>query len=445
MLPLAAAGAPSAPTVMVLRVDGAITPATGEYVAGGLAQAAQRKSALVVLEMDTPGGLDTSMRRIIKDMLDSAVPVAVFVSPSGARAASAGTYILYASHIAAMAPATNLGAATPVRIGIGGSATEPERARDKQAKGGRAKKPSGEAERDVRANKQIQDAAAYIRGLAQLRGRNAQWAERAVREAVSLPAEDALKEKVIDLIATDVPDLLRKVNGRSVNVAGIERALNTSGAQIVTVEPNWRARLLAVIANPSIALILMMLGIYGLLFEFTSPGFGLPGVLGGICLLVALYAFQVLPVDYAGLGLIILGLMLMVAEAFIPSFGVLGIGGIAAFAVGAVILVDTDIPGYGIPIGLIASLSILSAAVIFLIVTFALKAARRPIATGGEELVGTTGEALEDFIGEGWARVHGENWRVKSTAPLQRGQQVRVVNVRGLVLAVEPKPEGGES
>lgn len=441
LLPLAAA---AAPPVTVLRVEGAITPATAEYVVGGLAQAAQRQSGLVVLEMDTPGGLDTSMRRIIKEILASPVPVAAFVHPGGARAASAGTYILYASHVAAMAPATNLGAATPVQIGIGGAAGEPASEPAKQEKGNRAKeRPGTGTQGSTMANKQIHDASAYIRGLAKLRGRNAQWAERAVREAVSLAADEALKLHVIDVIATDVPDLLGKLHGRKVNVAGIERTLDTAGAQTVAVEPNWRTRLLSVIADPSIALILMMIGIYGLLFEFTNPGFGLPGVLGGICLLVALYAFQLLPINYAGLALIILGVALMVAEAFAPSFGVLGIGGIAAFVVGAVILIDADIPGYGVPLGLIVPLAALSAVAVFVIVTMALKARGRPAVSGREQMVGAAGEVLEDFTGEGWARVHSETWRVSSATPLKAGQTVRVTGVHGLVLAVEP--QGGES
>lgn len=441
LLPFAVAAAPA---VTVLKIDGAITPATAEYVTGGLAQASQHQSDLVILEMDTPGGLDTSMRSIIKAMLASPVPVAVFVHPSGARAASAGTYILYASHIAAMAPATNLGAATPVQIGIGGAVDEP--APEKREDGGSKKQGrGGKKQGNVLTNKQVHDASAYIRGLAQLRGRNVQWAERAVREAVSLSADEALKLKVIDLVASDVPDLLKKLHGRKVNVAGAERTLNTAGGTMVVVEPNWRAQLLAVVANPSVALILMMVGIYGLLFEFSHPGFALPGILGGICLLLALYAFQLLPINYAGLGLIILGIALMVAEAFVPSFGVLGIGGIAAFVIGAVILVDTDIPGYGIPLGLIVPVSVLSAVAVFFVVTMALQARRRPVVCGREELVGAVAEVLEDFSGEGWARVHGETWRISSVLPLKATQKVRVTGVRGLVLAVEPKPEGGQS
>ena len=432
----------AAPAVTVLRIDGAITPATAEYVTAGLAHAAQHDSALVVLEMDTPGGLDTSMRSIIKAILASPVPVATFVHPSGARAASAGTYILYASHVAAMAPATNLGAATPVQIGIGGTGDDgpPQKRGD-----GKEDKKERSGKGSTLTNKQIHDASAYIRGLAQLRGRNAQWAERAVREAVSLSAEEALKDNVIDLIATDVADLLQKLDGRKVSVAGTERALSTAGGRPTAFEPSWRTQLLAVIANPSVALILMMLGVYGLLFEFSHPGFALPGILGGICLLLALYAFQLLPINYAGLGLIILGIALMVAEAFVPSFGVLGIGGIAAFVIGAVILVDTDIPGFGIPLGLIVPISVLSAVTVFFVVTMALRARRRPVVSGREELVGAMGEVLEDFSGEGWARVHSETWRISSATPLKAKQRVRVTGVRGLVLAVEPKVDGGES
>jgi len=442
LLPVAAA---AAPPVAVLRVEGAITPASAEYVVGGLALAAGRHAAgLVVLEMDTPGGLDTSMRRIIKEILASPVPVAVFVYPSGARAASAGTYILYASHVAAMAPATNLGAATPVQIGLGGPESEPEGApADSKRNEGAGKQPR--QKRSVLSEKQIHDASAYIRGLAQLRGRNAQWAERAVREAVSLSADEALKLKVIDLVAKDVPDLLKRVDGRKVNVAGIDRNLVTAGAPTIAIEPDWRSRLLSVITDPSMALILMMIGIYGLVFEFSHPGFALPGILGGICLLLALYAFQLLPINYAGLGLIVLGIALMVAEAFVPSFGALGIGGVASFVIGAVILIDTDIPGYGVPLGLIVPLSIASALAVFIIVTLALKARRRPVVTGREELIGAAGEVLEDFTGEGWARVHSETWRVASAAPLKRGQKVRVVRAQGLVLTVEPQQEGGKS
>jgi membrane-bound serine protease (ClpP class) len=434
-------------SVVVLPLTGAIGPAGADYVSRGIARAEQDNAQLIVLQMDTPGGLDTSMRQIIRAILSSSVPVASFVAPSGARAASAGTYILYASHIAAMAPGTNLGAATPVQIGGGGDQGQPkqpqpatkEPAGEKPA-GGKAgsKEAPAPATQNPSTQKQVNDAAAYIRGLAQMRGRNAEWAERAVREAVSLSADEAREQKVVDLIARDVPELLQKVNGRKVSTAGGERVLNTAGASVVTLEPDWRTRFLSVITDPSVALILMMIGIYGLFFEFYNPGFVLPGVVGAICLLLALFAFQLLPVNYAGLALIVLGLAFMVAEAFLPSFGVLGIGGVIAFAFGAVMLIDTELPGLGIPLALIAGLAAVSALFIFLVATLALKARRQPVVSGTEQLLGSTGFALEDIQTEGWARVHGEHWQVRSSAPLKRDQRIRVVAREGLVLAVVP-------
>jgi membrane-bound serine protease (ClpP class) len=455
LLLLAGSGraAASAPVVVVLDVDGAVSPGTADYVVRGLKAAAAEQAGLVVLKMDTPGGLDTAMRQIIKQIIASPVPVAAFVAPEGARAASAGTYILYASHIAAMAPATNLGAATPIAIGIGGIGGQPEPGdqqqrgeKDKkdggQGKGGAANPAGGELTPPGSAmeHKQINDAAAYIRSLAQMRGRNVDWAEQAVRQAVSLTASEALKIKVIDVIARDVPDLVRQLDGRKVDVLGAERTLDLTGSRIETVEVDWRSRLLAVIADPSIAYLLMLAGIFGLFFEFSNPGFVLPGVVGAISLLLALFAFQMLPVNYAGLGLIILGLAFMTAEVFIPSFGVLGIGGIVAFVIGSVMLIDTDALGYGIPWGVILSVALASALFIFFVAGMALKARRRPVVSGSEELVGSSGEVLEDFDGkDGWARVHGETWRIRSKQPLVRGQKVRVVHMDGLIFDVEPE------
>lgn len=430
-----------AATVRVLTVQGAISPASADYLMRGIARANEDRAHLVVIEMDTPGGLDTSMRDIIKTILGSRVPVATYVSPRGARAASAGTYILYASHIAAMAPATNLGAATPVELAPGGS--EPPATPDKPTtpdKPGDAK-PAQPPPGDAKTRKAVHDAAAYIRGLAELRGRNAEWAESAVREAVSLSASEALKLGVIDLVASDLDDLLKQVHGRSVSVDGQALTLDTANATVERVAPDWRSRLLAVIGDPGIAYILMLLGIYGLIYEFSNPGMLFPGVVGGICLLLGLFALQLMPISYAGLALMLLGMVLMIAEAFIPSFGALGLGGIVAFVIGSVMLIDTDLPGYGIPWALILPFAVASALFSFFVAGMALRARRRPVVTGAEELVGASGEVLEDMEHEGWARVHSEQWRVRSDVPLKRGSRIRVRAREDLVLDVEPQKE----
>jgi membrane-bound serine protease (ClpP class) len=412
--------------VLTLDLDGAVGPATVDHIARGLKHAAEEDAQLVILRMDTPGGLDTSMRVIIKDILASPVPVATYVAPSGARAASAGTYILYASHIAAMAPGTNLGAATPVAIDVPGLGTP--------AKPGEEGKP---APRDAMAEKAMSDAAAYLRSLAQLRGRNAEWAEEAVRKSVSLSAKEALEQNVIDHVAEDIAHLLKQVDGRKVRLgSGSEAALDTAAAPVVRFEADWRTQLLTAITSPGVALILMMIGVYGLFFEFYNPGFGVPGVVGAICLLLGLYALHQLPVNYAGLALITLGIAFMVAEAFMPSFGILGLGGIVAFVFGAVILIDTEVPGFGIPIGLVVGLAIISAVTIAAIVTFALKARRRPVVSGAEELVGSEGEVVNCQNGECWARVHSELWKVQAAEPLKPGQSVRITGRKDLTLTV---------
>ncbi|MGR8942496.1 MAG: NfeD family protein, partial [Gammaproteobacteria bacterium] len=314
-----------------------------------MATAVDSGAKAVLIVMDTPGGLDTSMRQIIKNIIASPVPVITYVAPGGARAASAGTYILYASHMAAMTPGTNLGAATPVQL------ISPDNLDDQAAEKPAKTSPAGSAAKNPMARKAINDAVAYIRSLAELRGRNADWAEQAVRASASLTAEQALKLNVIDILAADRTDLLKQLNRRTVNVLGRDVILSTGNTTIRAIDPDWRSRLLAVITNPNIAYILMLAGIYGLIFEFSNPGSIIPGTIGGICLLLALYAFQILPVNYAGMALILLGIALMIAEAFVPGFGILGFGGLIAFVIGSVILMDTDAPGFGVNIALIAA------------------------------------------------------------------------------------------
>lgn len=423
--------------VVLLNLSGAVGPATSDYIHRGLENAKDAKAALVILRMDTPGGLDSAMRKIIQDILASPVPVATFVAPSGARAASAGTYILLASHIAAMAPATNLGAATPVQIGGGtpdpGAGKQPQR--DDKAKNGEKPKPA----KPGMEEKTLNDSIAYIRSLARMRGRNEQWAEKAVREAASLQAEDAVKQNVADLVATDVNDLLKKLNGRKIALNGANVVLRTDGLTIVTIDPDWRSRLLSVITDPNVAYILMLLGVYGLFFELWNPGFVLPGVVGGICLLLALYAFQVLPVSYAGVGLILLGLAFMVAEAFLPSFGALGIGGVVAFVIGSIILFDADTAGFDIAWQLIAGVTAVSAAFFLGITSLALKARQQKVVSGAEAMIGAVGEALEKFDSAGRIRVFGEEWQARTRTPVKRGARVKVVAREGLTLFVEPE------
>ena len=436
---------------ILLNVDDAIGPAITDYIERGLDKANAAGAEIVIIRLDTPGGLDLAMRSIIQAVIASPVPVAIHVAPSGARAASAGTYMMYAAHIAAMAPGTNLGAATPVQMGGMPGMDPPEKpappgAPDAENGAGEAaaEEEPGETvpdNADAMRKKIVNDAAAYIRSLAELRGRNAEWAEQAVREGASLSSEEALEAGVIDIIARDIPDLLQQVDGRAVTVQDAERTLSTDGLIVEAIEPDWRNELLAIITNPNIAYILMLLGIYGLFFELANPGYVLPGVIGGISLLLALYALQVLPVNYAGLGLMLLGVALMVGELFMPSFGILGIGGLVSFVMGSILLFDRDSGNLAVSLPLITAVSVLSAG-FFLIVIRSLYASRqRPVVTGAEELIGATGTVAADFSGAGLIHIHGEQWNARSETPMRSGDSARVIGRDGLTLLIEPVSE----
>ena len=458
-----AAPSAGAATATVLEINGAIGPATSRYVTKALDAARANGSRIVVLQIDTPGGLDTSMRDIIRAILASPIPVVSYVFPPGARAASAGTYILYASHIAAMAPATNLGAATPVSIGGGEPApspsptgTSPRPTPDKHGDGDKGRDaapasrpgedqpvpadwprettpPSSPMERKV-----VNDAVAYIRGLAELRGRNADWAEQAVRGAASLSANAALKQNVIDVVARDVPDLLNQIDGREVRLGSNVVKLATRDLAVENVKPDWRVELLSVITNPTVAYGLLLIGIYGLLFEGYNPGAVFPGVVGAVSLLVALFAFQILSVNYAGLALVALGVGMIVAEFFFPTFGSLGLGGLIAFVVGSLILFDSDIPGMNIGLPVIAAIATVGGLVIVAMGWLASRSLRRPVVTGVQAMIGDRAEVLEAFSGKGRIRYGGEVWNARSASALQAGQIVRITQVDGLTLWVEP-------
>jgi membrane-bound serine protease (ClpP class) len=423
------------PVAMVITLDGAIGPATAAYVVRNLRDAAQHGDALVVLRLDTPGGLDSAMRDIIRAMLASPLPVLAYVAPSGARAASAGTYILYASALAAMAPGTNLGAATPVSMfgttPLPGpdNVPAPDAARHDQ-------KAAPDTARDAPLVKVTNDAAAYIRGLATMHDRNADWAERAVREAVSLPYDAALAQHVIDIVAPSVPDLLAQADGRSVLVAGRTEQLASKGLAIVTVTPGWRDRLLATLTDPEIVYLLLLAGLFGLVIEATHPGVLAPGVIGAICLLVGGYGLNLLPIDYAGVALALLGLGLMATEAFIPAFGALVVGGAAAFAIGSLMMFDTA--GLRPPYEIVGSATLVSILVLGVVLALLVRARRRPVASGSATLIGAAGRATRWAGAEGEVLVQGEHWRARASRPPTPGQSVRVVGREGLTLLVEP-------
>ncbi len=429
-------------TALLVKLDGPIGPATSHFIVQGLERARDEGHALMVLQIDTPGGLESSMRDIIKEILASPIPVVSFVGPNGARAASAGTYIMYASHVAAMAPATNLGSATPVPVG-GDTPGEPIRGDDPEAKDvdKSEDKPAAKPATGGSAmeRKIVNDSVAYIRGLADLRGRNADWAEKAVREGANLQASAALEMNVIDLVAADIQDLLRQIDGRKVKMGATELTLATTNLTLETHEPDWRTELLSVLTNPTIAYGLLLIGIYGLMFEGYNPGAILPGVVGAICLLLALFAFQVLSVNFAGLALIALGALLVVAEAFAPSFGALGIGGLVSFVIGSIILFDKDVPGYSLAMPVIATVAFIGGSLMFMIMWLFGRSRRRPVVTGAEQILHATAVVAADFSGEGRVRLSGELWNARSSVPLTAGQRVKVVKMEGLLLWVEPE------
>ncbi len=423
--------------VLLVDVDGAIGVGTSHQIERALEAAREKNSELLVLRLDTPGGLVSSTREIIKSILSSPVPVAVYVAPSGARAASAGTYIAYSAHISAMAPGTHLGAATPIPLSVPGlpGAPTPQKPQDGD------KETSGKKEGETASDRKVlNDAVAFITSLAELRGRNKEWAEKAVRDAATLTSSAALSEKVVDYLAADVDDLLRQVHGRTIKTPAGERLLATSGKPVVQLEPDWRTRFITAVTDPNVAFILLVIGIYGIIFEFWTPGLAGPGVIGAIALLVALAALSTLPVSYAGLGLILLGIALMLAEAFAPGFGILGIGGSVAFIAGALFLFDpagADIEfgvGWPVAIGAAVTTGVLLAGVLGL----AIKARYRSVITGTEDLIGAKGTVKQWNEGMGRIRVHGELWGARGDGELKPGDKIRVVGLDGLTLEVEP-------
>lgn len=446
-------------TAILLDLDGALSVATAEYIIDGIDDAQERNANLIIIRMDTPGGLMEPMRDIVKSILGSSVPVVTYVSPGGARADSAGTYILLASHVAAMAPTTHLGAATPVSL-MGDDAKDdimpanpfaPPSAEEEQEDSEDAEEPgeNDEAESDdapsipggAMNRKVMNDAIAYIRGLAEAHGRNADWAEDAVRTAATLTAKEALEQNVIDLIAANQAELLAAVNGREVSVNNNPFTIEAEALTVEKIEPGWRLKVLGAIAQPEIAILLLIVGLYGLLFEGYNPGAIIPGVAGVICLLLAAYALQVLPVNYVGLALILVGLALITAEAFVPSFGALGIGGIAAMIFGLIMMFDSGIPGFGISIAFVTGVALVAGLLLLWLLSYLVKARRQGAVSGRDRIVGGHAVAIESFVGEGKVWIEGESWSAISKLPVEKDQVVLVQDLDGLTLTVEPVSE----
>ena len=451
-------GDATTPQVRVVELEGAIGPASADYFMRALEQGGEDGIDLLVLRLDTPGGLDKSMRDMIKAILASPVPVATYVAPNGSRAASAGTYIMYASHVAAMAPATNIGSSTPVNLGGEGSPfpipTAPQPPADEEApedgEAGGEDAPAGETETErpsgsAMDRKVVNDAVSYIKGLAELRGRNADWAEATVREASNLTASEALEINVIDLVAASLTELLEAVDGRTVNAGGVDVTISSSNAHIEFIAPDWRYELLGILTDPNVALILLMIGFYGLVLEFYSPGIGVGAVTGIICLLLGAFALQMLPINYAGLALIIVGIALLATEAFTPSFGVFGVGGVIAFVVGAIILMDTDLPAYQISKPVIAGVAAVSVGMMVFVLGAAVRARRAKSASGKESMVGGRAEVVDDFQGKGRVRAFGEVWQAEGDPDVvfEKDSRVTITGFDGLTVQVAAnQPEG---
>jgi membrane-bound serine protease (ClpP class) len=446
---------------LLAAIEGPIGPAATRHIEKVIEEAATRQAEVLILRLDTPGGLADAMRDIISEILTSPTPVVGYVAPPGAHAASAGTYILYATHVAAMAPGTNLGAATPVAIGGMPGAPPPE---DKKPAGsdrpendagdgrpaeddqGAEDRPLGERVRSLAPDeamnaKATNDAVAFIRSLAEMHGRNADWAERAVREAASLSSAKALEQGVIDLVAADVDELLNAIDGRAVSINGTERVLATRGLPVEQIEMDAITRLLGVLSNPNVALLLMMIGVYGIIFEFWNPGAIAPGMVGAISLTLGLYSLNQLPLDYAGLALIVLGIGFMVAEAFTPTLGILGFGGLIAFVIGSAMLVDTDVPAYQVSWWMIGTMAVMSAAVLVLLLGYTLRAYRRAPISGSARMVGTQAKVLDWSGGGGFVWADGERWRATGATGLAPGASVQIRGIDGLALVVGPTGE----
>ena len=449
--------AAQAAPVWVVELEGAISPASSDYFIRTLERAGDEGVELVVMRLDTPGGLDKSMRDMVKAILASTVPVATYVAPNGSRAASAGTYLMYASHIAAMAPATNIGSSTPVSIGGGGGSpfpspapspmptptptSEPETS-DEGSEGDAEERPPHEPA-DAMGRKVVNDAAAYLRSLAELRGRNVEWAEETVRSGANLAANEALEQGVIDLVAEDLGDLLEAIDGRGVTIAGIERTLDTAEAEVLTIEPDWRYELLGIITDPNVAYILLMIGIYALILEFYNPGIGVGAVTGVICLLLGAFALQMLPINYAGLALIAVGVAMLAVEAFTPSFGIVGTGGVIAFVIGSIILMDTDLPGFQVSYPIIAAFTAVSVGVVVFGLGAALRMRRAQVATGVESMVGARAQVVEDFTASGRVRAFGEVWKARGEGEFHEGEDVEISAVDGVIVRVKRAGRAG--